>query len=133
MDAIFLAKVRGNFPEVRFKAGNKFSFRPPKTVFFDKNCDENFSSLLLLHELGHFLCGKFEFKTEIERLKIEVLAWEKAKKLAPLYGILIDEELIENELNSYRNWLHQKSRCPSCGLTRFQTLDGVFYCPKCDV
>ena len=132
MDATFLAKVRGDYPEVKFVAGKRFSFRPPRTVVF---CDEpdDTAPLLLLHELGHFLTGRFDFKTEVERLKIEVMAWEKAKELAPLYGVFVDEDLIENELDSYRDFLHQKSRCPLCGLTRFQTPDSVFHCPKCDL
>ena len=61
---------------------------------------------------------------------MEVEAWEKARELC---GVLVDEELIESELDTYRDWLHQKSRCPKCGLTRFQTPDGAFHCPKCDV
>ena len=129
MDATFLARVRNDYPEIRIIRGKRFAFRPPKTVVYE----ENGSSLLLLHELGHALSKRFTFNTEIERLKIEVLAWKKARELCVLYGVDIDEELIESELNTYRDFLHQKSRCPSCGLTRFQTPDGVFHCPRCDV
>ncbi|MBR3263761.1 hypothetical protein IKF94_00780 [Candidatus Saccharibacteria bacterium] len=132
MDAIFLEKIRGDYPKVRFVLGDRFSFRPPKTVVFCDNPDDT-APLLLLHELGHFLTGCFDFTTEVERLKIEVMAWEKARELAPLYGVFIDEDLIESELDSYRDFLHQKSRCPSCGLTRFQTPDKIWYCPKCDL
>ena len=64
---------------------------------------------------------------------MEVMAWEKAKELAPKYGVEIDEDLIEGELDTYRDFLHQKSRCPECGLTRFQTPDGVFHCPRCEI
>ena len=93
---------------------------------------ENSSPLLLLHEVGHALSGCYDFRTEIGRLKIEVIAWEKAKELCETYKIAIDDELIESELDTYRDWLHQKSRCPDCGLTRFQTPDGAFHCPKCE-
>lgn len=132
MDATFLANVRGDHPEVKFVAGKRFSFRPPRTVVF---CDEpgDAASLLLLHELGHFLTGRFDFKTEVERLKIEVMAWKKARELATKYGVFVDEDLIEGELDTYRDFLHQKSRCPDCGLTRFQTPDKVWHCPKCEV
>lgn len=131
MDATFLANVRGDFPEVRFTKGPRFSFRPPKTVVFaDLNRG---GELLLLHELGHFLTGRFDFRTEVERLKIEVMAWEKARELAAKYGVFVDEELIEEELDTYRDFLHQKSRCPDCGLTRFQTPDKVWHCPHCNV
>lgn len=133
MDATFLEKVRADFPDIRFIYGKRFSFRPPRTVVIAKDCDSGSGPLLLLHELGHALSHHYTFKTEVERLKIEVEAWEKARELAPLYKITIDDELIEGELDSYRDFLHQKSRCPLCGLTRFQTPDGVFHCPKCDI
>ncbi|MBR3116153.1 hypothetical protein IKF30_02900 [Candidatus Saccharibacteria bacterium] len=69
---------------------------------------------------------------DVERLKMEVQAWEKAKELALQHGIEVNEELIQQELDTYRDWLHQKSRCPSCGLTRFQTSDGIYHCPRCE-
>ena len=130
MDATFLAKIRGDYPSLKIIPGARFAFRPPRTVVYDKTSSD---SLLLLHEVGHALCGLYDFKTEVGRLKIEVMAWEKARKLGAFYGVSINEELIEAELDSYREWLHQKSRCPSCGLTRFQTPDGVFHCPRCEI
>ena len=129
MDATFLAKIKSDFPDIRFVSGKRFSFRPPKTVVVEPDGEP----LLLLHEIGHALIEKYDFKTEVGRLKIEVMAWEKARELASSYKVAIDEDLIETELDTYRDWLHQKSRCPKCGLTRFQTPDGTFYCPKCDV
>lgn len=129
MDAIFLANIRCDFPDLRIISGKRFSFRPPRAVVYE----EGGSSLLFLHEVGHALIGMYDFKTEVGRLKIEVMAWEKAKELCDVYGVDVDEELIEAELDTYREWLHQKSRCPKCGLTRFQTPDGVWHCPQCEV
>ena len=63
---------------------------------------------------------------------MESEAWEKARELADSYGISVDEELIQRELDTYRDWLHQKSRCPVCGLTRYQTPDGGYHCPSCE-
>ena len=132
MDAIFLARVKADFPELKFIRGKRFAFRPPRTVVFPGDVDGS-EPLLLLHEMGHALCGHQTFKTEVERLKMEVMAWEKARELAACYKVSIDEDLIQRELDTYRDWLHQKSRCPKCGLTRFQTPDGVFHCPRCDI
>lgn len=129
MDATFLAKIKSNYPSLRFVSGKRFAFRPPKTIVVEPDGEV----LLLLHEVGHALIGKYDFKTEVERLKIEVLAWEKAKELCGQYGVFIDEELIESELDTYRDFLHQKSRCPDCGLTRFQTPDGIWHCPRCSI
>ena len=130
MAATFLARIKNDYPSLRFIQGRKFAFRPPRTIVIPSDDPE---PLLLLHEVGHALSGHQNFKTEVKRLKMEVEAWEKAKKLCGIYGVDIDEDLIEGELDTYRDWLHQKSRCPKCGLTRFQTPDGVFHCPKCEV
>ena len=138
MDATFLQKIKSDFPKFRFVAGARFSFRPPRTIVVPDEEDEarddsGDTSLLLLHEMGHAIMGHRDFKTEVGRLKMEVEAWEKARELCDKYGVVFDEELVETELDSYRNYLHQKSRCPLCGLTRFQTPDGEFYCPKCAI
>ena len=69
---------------------------------------------------------------DVERLKMENEAWEKACELARHYDIEINEDLIQEELDTYRDWLHQKSRCPVCGLTRFQTPDSRYHCPRCE-
>ena len=132
MDATFLAKLKSDYPEIRFLQRARFTFRPPRTVVYPAE-DGKFDSLLILHEMGHALSHHRFFKTEIERLKMEVEAWEKARELCDIYGVQIDEDLIQGELDTYRDFLHQKSRCPECGLTRFQTPDGAFHCPRCDI
>lgn len=132
MDATFLAKLKSDYPEIRFRSGVRFTFRPPRTVIYPAE-DGEFDSLLILHEMGHALSHHRFFKTEIERLKMEVEAWEKARELCDIYRIRVDEDLIQGELDTYRDFLHQKSRCPECGLTRFQTPDGAFHCPRCDI
>ena len=130
MDVTSLERIKADFKEFRFVPGKKYAFRPPKTIVLEVDGDTN--PLFLLHEIGHAVLGHRNFRTEVERLKMEVMAWEKAKELAPLYGVEIDEDLIEGELDTYRDWLHQKSRCPKCGLTRFQTPDGSYHCPRCE-
>lgn len=59
-------------------------------------------------------------------------AWEKARELCERYGVEYDEEVVEAELDSYREWLHKRSRCPKCGLTRYQGGDGKYRCPECE-
>lgn len=93
---------------------------------------EGAGDLLLLHEVGHALLGHRSFKTDVGRLKMEVAAWEKARELTMIYGVEWDEDVAQEELETYRGWLHQKSRCPVCGLTRFETPDGRYHCPRCE-
>ena len=126
----FFTQLYRDYKQFRFKIGKKFAFRPPKTIVLGP--PEPFSALLALHEVSHAICEHKAFKTDIERLRMEVQAWEKARELASFYGIEVDEELVQRELDTYRDWLHQKSRCPECGLTRFETSDGVYHCPRCE-
>ncbi len=126
----FVEKIKKTYPKFKFKQGKRFSFHPKNTIIFAED-EENFE-ILLLHELGHALNGDFSFKTDVERLKIELNAWETAKSLAKTFKIPYNEEFIENELDSYRNWLHKKSLCKKCGLTCYQTPDGVYHCPHCE-
>lgn len=129
-DEKILQRLEKDYPDLKFVSGNNFAFRPPRTIVFEQGAS-NFD-LLILHEMGHALCGHKTFKMNIRRLKMEVEAWEKARELAETYGVSFDEDVAQGELDTYRNWLHQKSRCPNCGLTRFETPEGEYHCPQCD-
>ena len=125
-----LERVRGDYPGLVFRSGKKYAFRPPNTIIIGP--PEADASLLLLHELGHAVLGHQSFNTDALRLKMERAAWEKARELAERYGVDFKDELAERELDSYREWLDVKSRCPICKLTRYQTSDGVYHCPRCE-
>lgn len=130
MDIRLLDRVREDYPDFRFISGRKFAFRPPRTIVVGP--EEANDSLLLLHELGHATLGHREFGTDVMRLKMERAAWEKARELAVFYGVGFDDAVVEGELDTYRDWLDKKSRCPKCSLTRYQTPDGKYHCPKCE-
>ena len=123
-------QLKLDFPEFNFKDGPKFLWRPPKTIVFGP-AEEN-DYLLALHELGHALSGHTSFDTDIRRLKIESEAWNKARDLCQKYNIEYDEDFAEAQLDTYRNWLHTKSKCKTCGLTCYQTPNGKYHCPHCD-
>ena len=128
-DPSLLAKLQADYSEFTFKPGTKFAWRPPKTIIYDEK-EPNFD-LLLLHELGHALLDHRDYSADVTRLKMETAAWEQAKSIAEKYNVTWDAEVAESELDTYRNWLHQKSRCPICGLTRFQD-DSGYHCPRCE-
>jgi hypothetical protein len=125
-----LESIKKDFPEIVFKSGRKFLFRPPRTIVLGPpEADE---LLILLHELGHALSGHSSFDMDVERLKMEREAWDKARELADKYGVDFDEAVAERELDTYRDWLDHKSRCPRCGLVCYQTKDGNYHCPRCE-
>lgn len=130
-----LARIATDFPELRLRLGKKFMFRPPRTVVVEDGAEGEAGlewQLQLLHEVGHALSRHRDFRMDPERLKMEREAWERARELAEAYNIRYDEEFVERALDTYRDWLHQRSRCPKCGLTRYQTEDGRWHCPGCE-
>lgn len=129
MTDALLERLKVDYPDFCFRKGKKFAFRPPKTISIGP--EEPFDSLLLMHELGHAISGHQVFRTDAGRLKMEREAWEAARGLCSKYNIDYDESVVERELDTYRDWLDQKSRCPFCKLTRFQTPDGEYHCPRC--
>lgn len=142
-----ILRLARDFPSLRFCSGRKFAFRPPRTIFYVSTeidageqdlgaIEQKMWRMRILHEVGHAALGHRDFATDVERLKMERAAWEKAKELYETYKEAdwgeFDDEEVENELDSYRDWLHQKSKCPECGLTRYQTTDKRYHCPRCE-
>lgn len=129
-----LDTLRFLYPDLTFRPGKKFKFRPKKTIYYlpPETSPETFP-LLLCHELAHALLGHFSYLTDLERLKIEVAAWEETKNLCEKFEIPFSSEFANLELDTYRDWLNQKSLCKTCGMTRFETPDGNYHCPRCDL
>jgi hypothetical protein len=117
MDATgsLLNRIRNDFPDVRF-LGEIKTARDQAT---------------LLHELGHALARHHDFSKDIDLLKMEREAWTKAEALAPDYEVAISEETIEEALDSYRDWLHARSRCPNCSQTGIQYDENTYHCLLC--
>lgn len=126
-----LCTLRSDYPDLVFKNGKKFMYRPPHMIYFEQLIHDN-NSLQLLHEVGHAILKHRDYATDPERLKMERAAWEQACQLCARYNIYYDEEFVEAELDTYRDWLHQKSRCKRCGLTCYQLKTGAYRCPRCD-
>lgn len=134
----FITQLSKDFPDFHFTYGKRFSFRPPKTIVVGPEEGEN-TPFLVFHELGHALSGKYTYGLGVERLKIESLAWQEGKKAydackaSKKYSTLPawNEDFVEDNLDTYRNWLHSKSKCPTCGLTMYENTDG-WHCPYCD-
>ena len=130
----FILKLTSDFPDFTFKTGKKFAFRPPKTIFLGPP-QPNYA-LQTLHELAHALCGHKDYTTSVSRLKLEREAWERARSLFKTYRNLSPdswgEDFVEDSLDTYRDWLHQKTLCKTCGLTCFESDDGTLHCPRCE-
>lgn len=148
----FIQALQQEFPQFTFKSAQRFSFHPPKTIKYHENepVSPAYFALLTLHELGHALSKHKDYKTSVERIKIESEAWQRAKTVllqhlenapqnlseaqnwrAIIPDLTWDEDFAEAQLDTYRDWLHTKSTCPTCGLTRYEA-NGKWHCPLCD-
>lgn len=125
-----LESVKANFPDLKFVEGEMFSWSPrSQTVTYKKGGTQKIWSLL--HELAHALLGHNSYTTDFELLILEVAAWEKAKELAKKHGIAINEERIQDCIDTYRDWLYQRSSCPTCDSTSLQHNAVTYRCFNC--
>ena len=137
MDAItmpstnsLLPKLQNDFPALNFTAGTRFAWSPDKkTVFYDETDTDNTN--LLLHELAHGILEHRDYSKDIELIAIETAAWDKALLLANDYGVKITNDTVQDNLDTYREWLHARSTCPECEATGYQTGKSTYSCVAC--
>jgi hypothetical protein len=87
--------------------------------------------LSLLHEISHGLLGHQKFQTDIQLMRMEVSAWRKTRELAAKLSVHYDEDSVERCLETYRDWLHARSRCPNCQQTGLQQRSQSYRCAAC--
>ena len=122
-----ISKLRADFTEVEFEEAERFGWRSKDGVV-TYVADGN--GLLLLHELAHALLGHEDYTRDVELVRMEAEAWGKVREvLAPKYGVNYDEEWVEKQLDTYREWIDKRSRCPKCDYTGWQMDVGGYRCP----
>ena len=126
-----IKKLRSKFPELTFTPGEYARWSPSeRTVYY--NPTEPHAMWVILHEAAHGLLEHTEYSHDIELLKLERQAWHHASTvLAPVFGIAIDPEFIETQLDTYRDWLHAKSTCPTCHSNGIESAAGHYQCLHC--
>jgi hypothetical protein len=128
-----LSKLIADFPKISFKLGENFSWSPKdQTVFYTSPIsDSKTANWSLLHELGHATLDHNTYSTDIELVKLECDAWEKAKIIGKKYDYEIDEDHIQDCIDTYRDWLHQRSACPNCASHSIQQDSKTYRCFNC--
>ena len=128
-----LSKLQEHFPNLRFKAGEQFSWSPETgEIIYKKGASGPKSVWSLLHETGHALLRHKSYKADFELLRLEIDAWQRARELAEELDVKIDENHIEDCLDTYRDWLYKRSICPNCSTKSLQQDDYIHYhCFNC--
>jgi hypothetical protein len=137
MDAITMpsttllaSNLQSDFPAFTFIAGDSFHWSPSdKKIYYDTSSDDTAS---LLHELSHAILDHHQYTKDIELIEMERDAWQYATTaLAERYHTSIDDEIAQDALDTYRDWLHARSTCPHCKATGVQTQKSHYKCIAC--
>lgn len=120
-------------PDLIFKAGHQFCWSPETDeIFYKTDTAGDAAKWSLMHETGHALLEHDSYQADFQLIRLEVAAWEKAKELAAQVGVKIDEDHIQDCLDTYRDWLYKRSICPGCHSKCLQQDDFVHYrCFNC--
>lgn len=128
----FINCLKADYPQFAFHAGTQDHWSPKThTITYDPSQDLEDLKSGVLHELAHALLGHRTYRSDFELLKLESDAWELATQIGPKYGVLIDDERIQNCLDTYRDWLHRRSTCPTCGTHVLQKDSSHYHCFNC--
>lgn len=123
-----LNRLKKDHPSFHFVESDHFAWQPEiSTILWSID-----GSAQLLHELGHAILGHDLFNRDIELLGMERDAWEEARKLAKKYDIDLDTTTVEDDLDTYREWLHARSTCPRCNVNGIQVAKDLYQCLICD-
>lgn len=126
-----LENLKSNYPQLSFKKAERFYWSScDNTIYYDPTSPNIHA--FLLHELAHALLEHTDYRQDIELLIMERQAWDYAKNLAKNYDISIPENIVQETIDSYRDWMHARSICPSCQSNGLQSSSGHYICGVCN-
>lgn len=128
-----LPELQKDFPDITFKNGDSFLWSPrERKISYTTHQDvAEHGVWALLHEVSHAALGHVHYDNDFELLKLESTAWQYAKKLGKKYNVSIDGEHIQDCLDTYRDWLHKRAKCPNCEVISLQRTDKLYQCFNC--
>lgn len=126
-----ISQLQSNYPDIHFAYSNNCSWSYRKQQVSHRGTSTPEDTWSLFHELGHALLRHSSYNTDIELLKKEMRAWQEAIEIAKNYAVTIDQEFIEDCLDSYRDWIFKRSACPTCRAQGIQKTIEQYYCLNC--
>ena len=126
-----LEAIKDRFPTITFKTGEQFEWHPHEGVIIYDHDDPLFGARLL-HEVGHAKLKHDSYDRDVDLISMERDAWQVARvELAPLFYINISGDVIHHDMDTYRDWLHERSTCPHCGSNGIQIKKRDYKCVTC--
>lgn len=132
MDSL-LKLLIAKYPFINFAEGAEYRWSPRRTeVTYKKNLKlSRTAPWSLLHEVGHALLNHKSYRSDLELISMESEAWSKAQEIGKQYGYEISDDHIQNCMDTYRDWLHQRSACPVCDNRSLQQDSKHYKCFNC--
>lgn len=127
-----LDQINKLYPKISIVRGDVFYWSPSDQIVYFSELNNEVDNWSLLHEVGHAISEHKNFKSDFDLLLIEVEAWEQAKKISKDLSISIDEDHIQDCLDTYRDWLYLRSTCPTCTNTSLQLNSRTYSCINCN-
>lgn len=126
-----LEKLEQDNPDLVFEPDEGFEWSPSdNTIKYDLS-DPHFDARLL-HELSHALLDHHRYVRDIDLIAMERDAWRHARmELGPRYEVRVDGDVIHHDMDTYRDWLHERSTCPKCASTGLETKKHLYKCLTC--
>lgn len=126
--------IQQAYPHITFAPADRFYWQPEmQTVHYAPDDTSDQAHWSLFHELAHALLGHKTYRTDLELLLLEAEAWTYAKALLQAHhpSSPIAEDHIQDCLDTYRDWLHARSMCPSCDQVGLQQTKYAYHCINC--
>lgn len=128
----FISSVAKDYPDFTIERGPHEHWSPKKgAIIFNPSQTPERIRFSVLHELAHALLDHADYQSDFELLKMESEAWHLASKIGLRYGVTISEDHIQNCLDTYRDWLHHRSQCPTCDMHVLQESSSYYKCFNC--
>ncbi|OYX42012.1 hypothetical protein B7Y94_04325 [Candidatus Saccharibacteria bacterium 32-49-12] len=128
------SQLTKDFPRLLFKAGDTFQWSPTAKTITHPAINTVEDIYQLLHEISHAELNHNTYKRDIELITMEREAWQYASQhLAPRYNLNlpVDDDIVQDNLDSYRQWLHDRSTCPTCLAVGHEVDPGEYSCLNC--
>ena len=127
-----ISKLKIKYPYITFVKGSSFVWSPStQTITYGTETNINHAIWALIHEVAHADLHHAHYKNDLNLIMLESAAWNRAKEIAASIDIVIDEDHIQDCLDTYRDWLHKRSSCPACDVVSLQTEDSTYACFNC--
>ncbi len=125
--------LQKQLPKITFREAATFYWSPGTSTIHVNNAalERPEGQWALLHEVAHALHDHRAYQTDAGLLMLEVEAWQTAQRMSQDVGVNIDDDHVQDCLNTYRDWVYARSTCPTCGLNSLQIDETTYLCLNC--